>query len=225
MHSRLFPLLVGFSVTACVLACDSEPGPASTEASGKALNDELQPADSTAAALAAGTTVAPRQAQRTCPAGRWHYDYSDQALEVMTKNVANAKIIKEEQEFTCEISAGEEGVIACDTGKTPVHNVVETQQAGMPMTVSVQLEGKGSTRFRRLDNRRLEVTGSNTEDMKLEASVTLAGKSIPFPAEQMVSIFGEEKSVLSYKCEDDKLFIKPEIDNTKTTWQEFTPAK
>jgi len=195
---------------------DSQSATASAaEAKGAAAADQPAAAQSAAAGTSAGD----------CPAGRWHYDYSDQALEVMMKNVADAKVVKEEGDFICEISKGDEGTIFCDTGETPVHNVVETKQAGVPMTVSVKLDGKGTTRFKRLDAKRLQVSGSDTKDLKLEASVSLAGKQMPFPADKMVSIFGDEDAILSYKCEGGKLLLKPEIEGTETTWQELTAVK
>ncbi len=232
--SRGCSLAVGGALVLALLACQSETKPAGAEpaadskdpaaaasAAGKQAADEAKAA-SAAAAEAAGTS---KQVAGKCPAGRWHYDYSDQALEVMMKNVANAKVVKEEGDFVCTISAGDEGTIFCDTGPTPVHNVVETTQAGMPMSVSVKLQGKGTTRFKRLAEGRLEIASSDTKELKLEASVTLAGKNMPFPAEKMISIFGDQKSILLYKCEGDNLLMKPELDNAKTDWQEFTPAK
>ncbi len=227
--SRGCSLALGAALVLALLACQSEKEPArdSKDPAATASAASKQPAEKANAASAAAKEAAgtSQHVAGECPAGRWHYDYSDQALEVMMKNVAKAKVVKEEGDFVCTISAGDEGTIFCDTGPTPVHNVVETTQAGMPMSVSVKLQGKGTTRFKRLTEGRLEIASSDTKDLKLEASVTLAGKNMPFPAEKMISIFGGQKSILLYKCEGDNLLMKPELDNTKTDWQEFTPAK
>jgi hypothetical protein len=198
------------------LGCESKPDhPAKDEPS----------VQGSAATSAKSVEPAAARATGKCPAGRWHYDYSDQALEAMMKSVAGAKVIKEEGEFICEFSDGAEGTITCATQGKPVHNVVETSQAGMPMTVSVKIDGKGTTRFKLLDAGRMQVIGSDTSALKLEASMTIAGKNVAFPADKLTTMFGEEKAVLAYKCEGGKLAIKAELENTKTIWQEFRPAK
>ncbi len=204
-------------------SCDSEDPPAPPTQADESKN--TMGGDTAAKAAASAQPSAGATQSSTCPAGRWHYDYSDQALEVMMKNTINAKVVKEEGDFVCEISSGDDGTITCDTGESPVHNVVETKQGGMPMTVSVKLSGKGSTRFKRLAEGRLQVTDSDTKNLKLETSVTLAGKSIPFPGKEMVGLFGGDKAILSYKCQDGKLLLKPELDDTETTWQELLPVE
>ena len=187
-----------------------------------------QPADTAGAASAAApeaTGAAAANLNAKCPAGRWSYDYSDQALEVMMKNLAGAKVVKKEGSFICNVSEGAQGTVVCETQGKPVENVVETNQAGMKMVISVTIDGKATTQFALLDGQRMKVVSSDTSKLKIGAKVTLAGKQMPFPTEKLVSIFGKPESTLSYKCEDGKLFIKSEIEKTETPWQRLDPAK
>jgi hypothetical protein len=183
------------------------------------------PAAGTAPAAAPTPVAAAANPNARCPAGRWSYDYSDQALEVMMKNVGGAKVLKEEGSFICNVSEGTQGTTVCETQGKPVQNVVETNQAGMKMTISVTIEGKASTRFTLLDAQRMKVVSSDTSGLKIGTTVTLGGKEIPFPTEQLVGIFGKPESTMSYKCESGKLYIKPEMENAQTTWQELEPVK
>jgi hypothetical protein len=180
----------------------------------------------TAAPLASASSGAtPAASKSDCPAGRWRYDYSDKALEVMMKNTVAGKVIKEEGEFVCSIDSGKQGSIECSSQGKPVVNVVETKQAGLPMRISVELSGTAKTKFTLLDGSRMKVVSSDTSQLKVKANVELAGKAMPFPTDELLGIFGEPESVLSYKCEQGALAIKPEIAGVETDWQEFTPAK
>ena len=60
---------------------------------------------------------------------------------------------------------------------------------------------------------------SDTSKLKIDTKVNLGGKPMPFPADKLISIFGKPESVLGYKCEDGKLFLKPQIDNVDSPWQ------
>lgn len=180
---------------------------------------------SVAAASAAATSSAvAAKAPGTCPAGRWKYDYSDQALEVMLKSAAGARVVKEEGEFICTISEGKEGSISCDSLGKPVVNVIETKQAGVPMTISVTMKGKASNKFRLEDDSRMTVITTDTSQLEVKTSVNLAGKEMPFPTDKLVTIFGEPQATLSYKCESGALHIKPEVDGVETTWQKLKPV-
>lgn len=160
-----------------------------------------------------------------CPAGRWSYDYSDQALETLMKNVAGAKVLKKEGSFVCTVSDGQEGTVVCETQGKPVENVVETSQTGMKMVMRITIDGKATTRFKLIDAQNMRVVSSDTSKLKIGTEVSLGGQKVPFPADKMVSIFGRPESTLGYKCEDGKLLLKPHVDNVDTPWQTLEPAK
>ena len=211
------------SIALLFSACKSEASRATTEPASEAkagVAGDIAPASAPGAAAAAAANL-----NAKCPAGRWSYDYSDQALEVMMKNVAGAKVVKEEGAFICTVAEGTEGLITCDTQGKPVQNVVETDQAGMKMTISVTIDGKAVTQFKLLDAQRMMVVSSDTSGLKIGTNVKLGGKEIPFPTDRLMNIFGKPQSTLGYKCEGGKLFIKPEIENTQTVWQELQPVK
>ena len=140
------------------------------------------------------------------------------------KGAAGAKVLKEEGEFVCDVGAGSTGTITCATQGKPVVNVVETKQAGLPMTVSMTIDGKATTKFELLDNNRMKVVASDTKGLKVTASVKLGGSEVPFPSEKLINLFGAPESTLGYKCEGGKLFLKPEVANVDTVWQELTPV-
>jgi len=142
----------------------------------------------------------------------------------MMKGTAGAKVIKEEGDFVCEVGSGKAGTIVCATQGKPVVNVVETKQGGLPMTVSISIDGSATTKFELIDTGRMKVVASDTSALKVTASVRLGGSDVPFPAEKLVTLFGQPESSLAYKCEGGKLLLKPEIANVANTWQELTPA-
>jgi hypothetical protein len=204
-------------------ACKSEASRATTEPASEAkapVAGDIAPASAAGTAAAAAANL-----NAKCPAGRWSYDYSDQALEAMMKNVAGAKVVKEEGAFICTVSEGTQGMITCDTQGKPVQNIVETNQAGLKMTISVTIDGKAVTQFKLLDAQRMQVVSSDTSGLKIGSKVTLGGKEIPFPTDRLLSIFGKPESTLGYKCEGGKLFIKPQLENTEGVWQELEPVK
>jgi len=208
------PLLVLTICFSATFACKSE----------KHETEAVAPAASSGPALAPPTSPTAATTATACPAGRWKYDYSDQALEAMMKSAAGAKVVKEEGEFVCDIGAGRTGTLTCATQGKPVVNVVETKQAGLPMTVSMTIDGKATTKFELLDQNRMKVVASDTKDLKVNASIKLGGNEVPFPSEKLVTMFGAPESTLGYKCEGGKLFLKPEVANANNVWQELTPV-
>jgi hypothetical protein len=218
------PAALGLVAIGCLLSsCKSK-----SAATDKPASDTTGAAPSAGAAAAAAPeapgAAAPSPAGN-CPAGRWSYDYSDQALETMMKNVAGAKVLKKEGSFICTVSEGAEGTVVCETQGKPVENVIETNQTGLKMIISITIDGKATTQFKLLDAQNMKVVSSDTSQLKIGTNVTLGGKKMPFPADKMVSIFGRPESTLGYKCEDGKLFLKPHIDNVETPWQRLEPAK
>lgn len=200
--------------------CKSKSAATDERASG---TTGVTPSAGPAAAEAPGA-AAPSSAGK-CPAGRWSYDYSDQALETLMKNVAGAKVLKKEGSFVCTVSDGQEGTVVCETQGKPVENVVETSQTGMKMIMSITIDGKATTRFKLIDAQNMRVISSDTSKLKIGTEVTLAGQKVPFPADKMVNLFGKPESTLGYKCENGKLLLKPQVDNVDTPWQTLEPAK
>jgi 3D (Asp-Asp-Asp) domain-containing protein len=218
------PAALGLVMTCSLLSgCKSKSAATDERASG--TNGVAPSAGVAGAAAAAAPGAAAPSSAGKCPAGRWSYDYSDQALETLMKNVGGAKVLKKEGSFVCTVSDGQEGTVACETQGKPVENIVETNQTGMKMIISITIDGKASTRFKLIDTQNMRVVSSDTSKLKIGTQVTVAGQKVPFPADKMVSIFGKPESTLGYKCEDGKLFLKPHIDNVDTPWQRLEPAK
>src|SRR5262245_46873376 len=212
-------VVIGLALLACKSKSTEKDKPG-TDMSGAA-----QPAGTASAATAEAPGAAAASSPGKCPAGRWSYDYSDQALETLMKNVAGAKVLKKEGSFVCTVSDGQEGTVVCETQGKPVENVVETNQAGMKMVMNITIDGKATTRFKLIDSQNMRVVSSDTSKLKIGTQVTLGGQDIPFPADKMVSIFGKPESTLGYKCEGGKLLLKPHVDNVDTPWQTLEPAK
>jgi hypothetical protein len=216
-------VLGAVTLLVALLACKSKSSATDKSAS------ETKPAAPAAGTASAAAPEAPATAaagsNAKCPAGRWSYDYSDQALELMMKKVAGAKVVKKEGSFICNVSEGAQGTIVCETQGKPVENVVETNQAGMKMIISVTIDGKATTQFTLVDAQHMKVVSSDTSKLKIGTKVTMGGKDIPFPTEKMVSIFGKPESTFSYKCEEGKLFIQPQLANGDAPWQRLDPAK
>ena len=204
-----------------ISACKSEGSPASDTSKSDPNAPVAQPSSTGAAAL----SPAAANLSAKCPAGRWSYDYADQALEVMMKNAADAKVLKEAGSFICTVSEGTDGTVACETQGQPVENVVEANQSGMKMIISVTIDGKASTRFRLLDSQNMKVASSDTRGLRIDTKVTLGGREIPFPTNELIGIFGKADSTLAYKCESGKLYLKPQVDGLETTWQELEPVR
>ncbi len=221
----LFRLAALGVVTACSLLSGCKSRTAATDERASGTNGVAPSAGVAGAAIAQAPGAATPSSAGKCPAGRWSYDYSDQALETLMKNVAGAKVLKKEGSFVCTVSEGQEGTVVCETQGKPVENVVETNQAGMKMVIGITIDGKATTRFKLIDAQNMRVLSSDTSKLKIGTQVTVAGQKVPFPADKLVSIFGKPESTLGYKCENGKLSLKPHVDNVDTPWQTLEPAK
>ena len=217
---RLIPWAALLGTAVAFTSCKSERSEGASAVSAQVAAGSAAAAGAGAPSAAASVAAA----GANCPAGRWKYDYSDQTLEVMLQNAAGARVLKEEGEFICTVSEGKQGSISCDSLGRPVVNVIETKQAGIPMTISVTMKGKALNKFRLDNESQMTVISSDTSQLEIETSVNLGGKAVPFPTDKLVTIFGEPQSTLSYKCEGGALYIKPELQNVQTTWQKLTPA-
>jgi hypothetical protein len=207
-----------------VSGCKSEPGATGSSAAGPNASTQSAQTQSagTPAPEARGTVAA--SPNGTCPAGRWSYDFSDQVLETMMKNVAGAKVLKKEGSFICNVSTGAQGTVVCETQGKPVENVVEANQAGMKMVIAITIQGKAATQFALLDAQHMKILSSDASQLKISTKLTLGGAQMPFPTDKLMTIFGNPESTLGYKCEGGKLFLKPGVDKVDSPWQRLDPA-
>lgn len=156
-----------------------------------------------------------------CLPGKWHYDFADDALETMMKNLPKAKVTKEEGEAICEIErSANVGKLTCTTaGGKPVIVEVSAAQAGMPLAISMKMSGKTITQFKLLDDKSLELASDGLGDMKVDVTATLAGKEFPFPATELLNTFGGKAGATSdFECRGDELKVRPRVAG-HSSWQ------
>lgn len=198
-----------------------EPSSAKTPSGGSELPDKSQ---KSATKDKSGKGDAPGTA---CLVGKWHYDFADNALETMMANLPKGKVTKEEGDLVCENTlVGVEGTVTCAaTGGKPVVIEVAADQAGMPLTISVKMSGKTSSKFKLVDDKTMQVTSEGMGDLKVEVEATIAGNKIPFPTAPLLQAFAGEMGATSvFECQGDTLRIRPQIA-VQTSWQEFTRLK
>lgn len=215
--------------------CDSDKAPspqtakqgtaqtvgASPKGTSDAAPKKASPADPGAPPAAeAGKTAPPSQA--ACPAGKWVYDYSDHALKGLLENFSDAKLVTAEGKFVCDITEGKQGTMTCSS-VTPIHNVISLSQSGMALTVDLKMSGRSSLKFTLLEGNSFRIESTDLSELNIDVNATIAGQTIPFDAKDLVQLFGEEKTVTSYKCEGDHLLTKAGHD--KAVWQKFTRQK
>jgi hypothetical protein len=143
----------------------------------------------------------------------------------MMKNISDAKVLRKEGRLICTVTDGTRGTITCDTQGKPVVNVVETDQIGMKMRVSITMNGKAVTDFELLDDRQMKVTASDVSQLKVDAHVTLGKKEMPFPAADLIGTFGKAGTTMSYKCDGDQLSLLPHLEGYELTWQNLQAVK
>ena len=165
----------------------------------------------------------PPPVNASCPAGRWLYDYSDGALESLMASFPNAKMLEKEGSFLCTVSEGNAGTVQCVT-QGRIRNLMSVRQAGLPMSVDVTMEGSTSMKFTLTGDGKMMVTDSDSSGIKIEAKATVAGKSIPFPMDRALNMFGDVNTVTSYKCEGGNLMLKHKVRETETPWHTLTPS-
>ena len=203
-----------------LLACKSKNKPAEEQPGAPAAAS-----GSTPSAASATQGVATTGPNSKCPAGRWSYDYSDQALEAMMAKLQGAKVVKKEGAFLCEVSEGTQATATCSTQGKPVLNVVEANQGGMKMVISIKMDGRATSSFTLEDGQRMKVHSSDIKGLKITTEVKLGGKAMPFPTDKMISIFGDAGSTISYKCEGGNLLLNGQPAGAEPVWQRLEPAK
>lgn len=162
-----------------------------------------------------------------CLAGKWHYDFADDAAETMIANLPQGKVTKEEGELICESTlAGNEGTWTCQAaGGKPVVIEVSVDQAGMPLAINVKMTGKTTSKFKLVDEKTIEFTSARIGDLKVDVEATVAGNKIPFPATPLLqALSGEMGGTSSFECHADELRLRTHIDG-KTSWQKLRRLK
>lgn len=235
-------LVFGLSLLACTEnehATEKEPSESlpvagksakSAEKTGAAQTETAQSAPSKAKGEnpnASGETQKTGLSGAACLAGKWHYNFADNAVETMMANLPQGKVTKEAGDLICENTlTGQEGTVTCKTaGGKPVVIEVTANQGGMPLSIHMTMSGKTSSKFKVLDEKTMQITSAALGDLKIDVEATIAGNKIPFPTVPLLeSLTGEMGATNSFACEEDKLRLRPQID-AKTGWQELTRLK
>lgn len=231
-----FPL----GLVLCLVACtESEQAAIKERAEAPPTDgDSAQPAAKNATKGSAGKTTSEGAVKTgdagdggisgaACLAGKWHYDFADNALETMIANLPQGKVTKEAGELVCENTlAKSEGTVTCAAaGGKPVVIEVTANQGGMPLSILVKMSGKTSSKFKLLNDTTMQITSAGLGDLKVEVEATIAGNKIPFPAMPLLeSLTGEMGATNSFDCKGDKLRLRPQIE-AQTSWQELTRIK
>jgi hypothetical protein len=160
-----------------------------------------------------------------CPGGKWRYDYGDAFMRSFVENnMQNAKLVKTSGSYICEFPSGTKGEASCSAVGGPVINDVAIDQNGMPMTVHTEVSG-GSKMQVEITGDKIKVKGGDLSNLEMKASATLAGQEIPFPMEEVISLFPAGESQMAYKCEGDTLSLLIEAEGVKSDWQKLKRAK
>lgn len=220
-------LVAGANLT--LLACDEEkptaaaPAPAEATKDGAPGTSAPEGADDERAR--AEKAEAGKGPSGTCPAGKWRYDYGDAFMRAFVeKNMPNAKLVKTSGSYICEFPSGAKGEATCNAVGGPVINEVAIDQNGMPMTVYTEVNG-GSKMQVEISADKIKVKGSDLSNLQMKAKGTLAGQEIPFPMDELVSLFPAGESQMAYKCEGDTLSLLIEAEGLKSDWQKLERAK
>jgi len=170
-----------------------------------------------AASAAAVPTAAAPTPSGPCPEGRWKYDYKDRFLETLAHS-GQSRVVSERGEFTCTITGRERGSYVCETSAGGVENVFEAATAGGPMVVSIKLNGRSKTDFESAGPNRWRSTQADLGGLTMQASATIAGRTLPMPAFNLLPGLDRPGTVLDYQCDGDTLKLKPQIEGTPTEW-------
>lgn len=200
----------------------SAPGTQSDQAAPKTNASKSSPAAvEQAGANKNGVTGA------ACLAGKWHYDFADNALETMIAQLPQGKVLKEEGELICDATVkGSEGTWTCSpAGGKPVIIEVSANQSAMPLTINMKISGATSSKFKLSDEKTMVFTSSGIGDLKVDVEATIAGNKIPFPATPMLqALSGDAGGTNSYECSGDELRIRMHIEGN-TSWQTLRRMK
>jgi hypothetical protein len=212
--------IVRFAIlSAALAACDAkEASPSASGASAEAPGASASPA--AAATEPASAAAAAPAAAGTCPEGRWEYDYSDQALESMAANTPGLRVVKEKGTITCTFRGREQATVTCEASEGGVENVMEATIGGAgKMTVAVTITGKATTEFEKAGPTRLKTTKSDLGSLKVQASATIGGNTVPVPALDLLPGWDKAGTIIDYVCEGDTLKLKPQVAGLKNDWQ------
>jgi hypothetical protein len=156
---------------------------------------------------------------QTCPIGRWEYDYADQFLESLTRNMPGAEVVREKGKFICTISGTERGSYVCEVTEGGVENVFEARTAAGLMQITMTIRGRSKVDFEPAGPNRWRTTQSDMRGLDMQTTATLGGRSLPMPAAQsLIPGFDRAGTILEYQCAGETLRLKPQIEGVTTDW-------
>jgi len=183
---------------------------------------EAPPGAGASAAVAVGASApvgrASAEPEAVCPAGKWYYDYADHFLETLAGNSPGARVVSERGSFICTISGTDHGSYLCRTSAGGVENVIEAPSGPAPLLVTVKMNGSSSVDFVSEGPGRWLTTRADNTALHTEIKATLGGRDFPVPAFNSFPGMARAGTVLEYRCEGDKLLIKPIVEGAVTDY-------
>jgi hypothetical protein len=186
----------------------------STLASCRRPETGAAPAGSASAAAAPGAATS--VASKSCPAGKWKYDYKDQFLETLSRNTSGARVVSEKGEYVCTINGNERGSYVCAASEGGVENVFEAPMGAMAMKVTVKMKGSSSADFEPAGPGKWKTTRVDMSGLQMESKATIAGREVPMPGASAFPGMDRPGTVLEYRCEGDVLKLKPVVAGVTT---------
>jgi hypothetical protein len=88
------------------------------------------------------------------------------------------------------------------------------------MTVAVTINGKATTHLESAGPNRYKTTGADLETLKVQATTTIGGKSVPMPALDLLPGWSKSGTLIDYRCKGDALELQPQVAGMETgEWQ------
>ena len=153
---------------------------------------------------------------KSCPAGKWEYDYKDQFLETLARNSSGARVVSERGKYICTITGNERGSYVCAASEGGVENVFEAKTAGLPMKVTVTMKGSSSADFEPAGPGQWKTTRVDMSGFQMATKASLAGREIPMPASNAFQGMDRAGTVFEYRCEGDVFKLKPIVAGVTT---------
>lgn len=219
-HGRALALM---GTWVLLLGCEQEepkdPVPESSESKGatdKAPSEPGAPGSSVEKSADAGKAA---NQDKDCPGGKWHYAFGDMFLKTLVENnMKGAKLVKNEGQYVCELPKQKSGKATCEAVGGPVVTEVAVDQAGLAMTVRVEISGK-SILDAEITEDKITFKNGDLKDLKMKVHATVGGQKIPFEADKFLSMVPSDDSQMAYECSGDSLKLKMEVEGVVTDWQ------
>ena len=155
-------------------------------------------------------------ASKSCPTGKWKYDYEDQFLETLSKNSPGARVVSEKGDYTCTITGNERGSYVCTASEGGVENVFEAKMGGMAMKVTVTMDGTSSADFESAGPGKWKITRVDMSGFRTTTKATVAGREMPMPAVNAFQGMDRPGTIFEYRCEGDVFKMKPIVEGVTT---------